>query len=387
MTITDPLFDEWKSRAREADILDVASRLGIPLKKAGGDWVASCPVCGGKDRNEFVVTPGKADPGKRFLCRKSSEGGDVIAMYQHVTGADFMGACEEITGEPPPRGQSGRKADPDAVRERRQEVAEDQRRREAEEAKADAAKAMKAADVWALRKPLRGSHADDYLRARGIEITSTEAIDLGFAVLPYYGFKTSQSKEPTLFGEFPALLAAIRDVDGNLTAVHRTYLDPKEPRKLRPGGDPSRNKAKKIVGKAGHGFIRLGFIGPVLATGEGIETTLAWARLGRTSDDVSLAAAVSIGNLAGSSMETIPHPKIAGRTIPNGIPDMDRPGVIFPAEAEELILLGDGDSDPEWTRATILTAARRFRAQGRAVSVDFAPAGGDWNDVLMGRAK
>lgn len=386
--MSDEAFIEWKNRARESDALDVASLIGVTLKKAGADYVASCPVCGGKDRNEFVVTPNNSDPGKRWLCRKAGEGGDVIAMHMHVTGSDFIGACEEITREPPPRGQSGRRADPEAIRERKQERAEDQAKRDAEQAKKDAKKALYAADVWALRKPLLGTYGARYLAARGIDVTQSEALDLGYIPkLPYHGFANAKDQEPTVFGEFPAMVAAIRDLDGNLIGVHRTYLDPNEPRKYRPGGDPARNKAKKIVGKTGHGFIRLGFIGPVLATGEGIETTLAWARLGRTSEDVSLAAAVSIGNLAGSATDAVPHPKKPDRTIPNGIPDMDRPGVILPDEVESLIILGDGDSDPEWTRAVILTAARRYRALGKEVSVDFAPAGKDWNDVLMGRAR
>lgn len=385
--MSDPNFEAWKNRAREADPLEIARRIGVALKRAGRDHVASCPVCGGKDRNEFVVTPAHPDPSKRWLCRKSQVGGDVIAMHMHVTGSDFNGACEAITGEPNPRGGSGREADPEAVRERRQEAAEDQARRDAEKARQDAGKRLKAADVWSMRRPIIGSYAGRYLAARGIDLTTEEAIDLGFAVLPYYGYHSPHDQEPTLFGEFPAMLAAIRDVEGSLIGVHRTYLDPKEPRKYRPGGDLSRNKAKKIVGKAEHGFIRLGYIGPDLATGEGIETVLSWARLGRTVEPVALAAAVSIGNLAGGATARLAHPTLSGKSIPNGIPDPNKPGVRWPDEVENLILLGDGDSDPEWTRATMLLAARRYRAEGRGVMVDFAPSGADWNNVLMqGRA-
>lgn len=380
-----PEFEAWKNRARDTDPRDVAERLGIPLKKSGGDWVASCPVCGGKDRNEFIVTPGNANPAERWLCRKANEGGDVIAMHMHVTGSDFIGACEEITGEPPPNGEAGRRSDPEAIRERRQERADDQARRDAEQAQKDHQRVIKAADLWTMRKPIRKSWAARYLSARGIELRVDEENDLGFAVIPYYGYQTRDDDEAVLFGEFPAMLAAIRDTAGELIAVHRTYLDPKEPRKYRPPGDPARNKAKKIVGRAGGGFIRLGPVGDMLAVGEGIETTLAWRRLERAGEDVTIAAAVSIGNLAGSAMGSIAHPKLHDRQIPNGIPDLDRPGVVWPDAVKEVILLGDGDSDPEWTRAVMLTAARRFRAGGLGVLVDFAPPGHDWNDVLMGR--
>jgi hypothetical protein len=44
-----PLLDGIE-RAREADILSVAQRLGARLKKAGGEWVGPCTRCGGRDR-------------------------------------------------------------------------------------------------------------------------------------------------------------------------------------------------------------------------------------------------------------------------------------------------------------------------------------------------
>jgi hypothetical protein len=69
--------------------------------------------------------------------------------------------------------------------------------------------------------------------------------------------------------------------------------------------------------------------------------------------------------------------------VRNGVPDMDKPGVILPDDVREVILLGDGDSDPMATHAAVATAGRRFRAQGRTVAVHWAGAGLDWNDVLM----
>ena len=380
----DPLFEEWKARAREADVLEVARSVGVALKKAGKDWVSSCPVCGGKDKNEFVCTPGQPDPSKRWFCRKSSTGGDPIAMHMHVTGSDFMGACESITGSPPPRGGSGRKADPDAIRERKAEQQEEQRRRDQEAARIEKKKIMQAGDVWEIRKPIKGSLAWRYLAARKIELTEEEAIDLAFIPsLEYWGYADAKTDELSPLGSFPCMIAAVRNLGGDLIAVHRTYLDPKEPKKLRPPGDLSRNKAKKIVGKAGGGFIRLGFIGPLVAMGEGIETTLSFARIDGAPAEVSLIAGVSLGNMAGGALDTVPHPKIKGRSIPNGIPDPESPGIILPGEVEELIILGDGDSDPEFTRASLLTGARRYREAGVSVMTCFAPPGKDFNDLLI----
>jgi hypothetical protein len=96
---------------------------------------------------------------------------------------------------------------------------------------------------------------------------------------------------------------------------------------------------------------------------------------------VSIACGLSLGTMAGSCTGTIPHPDGRPTRIPNGEPDMARPGMILPNWVRELILLGDGDSDFMTTRALILAAGRRHRAEGLVVSVHFAPDGKDWRDV------
>jgi hypothetical protein len=73
-------------RAREADILGVAERLGARLKKTGGEWVGPCPLCGGRDR--FAVNVRK----RRWHCRGCAKGGGVITLAQHVLGVDFRAA-------------------------------------------------------------------------------------------------------------------------------------------------------------------------------------------------------------------------------------------------------------------------------------------------------
>lgn len=386
----DPLFEDWKARARDADILDVASRVvQVALKKRGRDYTSACPTCGGRQKNEFICTP--ANPAnRRFLCRKSGEGGDAVSMVMHALSIGFMDACEAILCEPPPKRGGGdrhpKEYDPALARERREERRDAERARDQQQKADEEKRVMKAGEVWAIRQAIRGSHADRYLAARKITLTNEEAIDLAFHPrLPYFGFRDPQSDELVELGAFPAMLAAVRDVQGNVIAVHRTYLDPEEPRKLRAPGDASRNLAKKVVGKAKGGMIRLGYVGRVMAIGEGIETTLSFARLGIVNDDIGLAAAYSLGNLSGSATGTVPHPDYASRSIPNGIPDMDQPGIILPPEVEEVILLGDGDSDPATTKARLLVAARRFAAQGKVVSISNAPKGRDFNDVLIER--
>lgn len=387
MTERDPEFEEWVERARRADILSVAQRAGAVLKRFGRDFKGPCPVCspGEKGSDRFVVTPSNPDPVKRWMCR-GARGGDIIAMVEHANACDFVAAVQFITGEEPPRGGTGKSVDPDVMRERRQERVDDRIGSEIAEQIAVQRKIVTARDVFGAARDIFGTYGERYFKRRRIDLTEETAVDLRFMPgLDYRGYADENADVEIVLGTFPCIVSAMRDAAGELTAVHRTYLDPKEPAKLKPPGDQSRNKAKKMMGRAGGSMIRLGFVTSILVIGEGTETTLSWRALGGGGDECSFAAAGSLGNIAGTALASIPHPTKPGKTIPNGEPDMDHPGLILPDVVEEIILLGDGDSDPYATRAQLLTGARRFRALGKVVSISFAPAGGDWNDVLRER--
>jgi hypothetical protein len=86
-------LDAAIARAREADALRVAERLGARLKKASNEWVGPCPRCGGDDR--FAINARK----RIFNCRRCGIGGDTIGMVEHVTGSSFVEAVKFITGE------------------------------------------------------------------------------------------------------------------------------------------------------------------------------------------------------------------------------------------------------------------------------------------------
>lgn len=381
MSNRDPDFEAWIQRARAVKIEEVASMAGARLKKAGGELVGPCPRCGGTDR--FSVNSKQ----QVFNCRGAG-GGDGIALVQHVQALEFVAACEFINNEPPPKSDS--KAPPKPVDDRaareRAEDQENERRASAEaEAKAQKRKAMSAASIFESGAPIFGSQGEAYYRARKIVPTADTATDLRFIPsLEYRGFADQDSDDEVVLGSFPCIIAAMRNVAGEIVGIHRTYLDPRQPVKLKPPGDASRNLAKKMFGQKG--LIRLGPTRPIMAIGEGIETSLSWGLLAFVSEDFCLAAAGDLGNLAGGWTDTIPHPSLSRRSIPNGLPDLSRPGMAVPADVKELILLGDGDSDPANTRAHILTAVRRHRQLGRVVSVHMAPGGKDWNDVLIERS-
>lgn len=377
----DPDIEAWIDQARSADILEIATQIGARLKRAGGEWVGPCPRCNGTDR--FAVNAIE----QVFNCR-GAVGGDVIKMVEHAANpsADtpFFEAVEIINGCPAPRRESqARPIDPEIARERQAERKDQDLAREAAEQQKQERSADRAARIFNDSTPILGTQVMEYLRRRGIVPPLELVADLRFAAgLEYRGYADRDAEDETGLGVFPCMIAAIRNVAGEITGIHRTYLDPSEPAKLKPPGEASQNKAKKSFGTVMGSAIRLGPIRRVMAIGEGIETCLSWYQQGRGPDDLGVMSAVSLGNLSGGCAATVKHP--AGRgSVPNCVPDLEKPGIILPPEVEEVILLGDGDSDWVATHAKLLVAARRFREQGRAVSIDYAPPKADWNDVLL----
>lgn len=377
----DPDIEAWIDQARSADILEIATQIGARLKRAGGEWVGPCPRCNGTDR--FAVNAIE----QVFNCR-GAVGGDVIKLVEHAREVEFMAACEIIIGEPPPRRESQVKpVDPEIARERREERRDQELARAEVEARKQERSADRAARIFNDSTPIAGTQADAYLRRRGIFLTPEMSSDLRFAAgLEYRGYADPDANEETALGVFPCMAAAIRNAVGEIIGIHRTYLDPAEPVKLKPPGDTKQNKAKKSFGTVMGGAIRLGPVRRIMAIGEGIETCASWYQLDYGPDDIGIMSAVSLGNLSGAATGTIRHPNGKG-TIPNGVPDLARPGIVLPDGVEEVILLGDGDSEPIATRARLLTAGSRFRTQGLTVSLQLVLAKADFNDVLLERKR
>lgn len=126
--------------------------------------------------------------------------------------------------------------------------------------------------LWRSARPIAGTPAEHYLLSRGLSADTPE--------LRYHP-RTPHGPQPlTRFR--PALIAAVRDGVG-VTAVHRTFLDP------RRGGLASIEEPRCGLGRFGSGAVRLGGIGARLGLAEGIETALSasvlfglpcWAALG-----------------------------------------------------------------------------------------------------------
>jgi len=357
MTAREPTWTELWVEAKAADMVAVAERLGARLKRVKSDWVGACPL-GCAQHDGLIVTPSKG----LFFCRPSGATGDAVDMVVHVQGCDKLDALEFVTGKRPAQSPPDDPPPPKDAAARKKE--------QSDEEAIDA--------VLKRAKPIKGTHAEAYLRARGIDPQPKLTKDLLFVPdLAYW------NSGPQPLAVLPAMVAIIRDAAGDRIGLHQTYLDPKEPRKWMPPGDLP---AKKVRGHSKGGLIRLGRVGDKLAIGEGIETTLKWYGRGVGPEDVTIACGVSLDNIAGGCTGTLAHPILRANgkpaRIPNGQADPAKPGIILPEDVRELILLGDGDGERLATQAKMAAAVRRHLKDELAVSVHMATEGKEFADEI-----
>jgi hypothetical protein len=117
--------------------------------------------------------------------------------------------------------------------------------------------------LFAASKPIAGTVVDAYLRKRAI--TPTRGYD-AIRFHPRCWYRLSEDDPPDTRTAWPAMIAAVTDLDGAITGVHRTWLNDAEIDKA-PVAYPRRAMGHLL----GHG-VRFGPAAPVMAAGEGIET-------------------------------------------------------------------------------------------------------------------
>jgi len=139
--------------------------------------------------------------------------------------------------------------------------------------------------LFSASKPIAGTVAERYLHARALaDLRLLPALRFH----PRCWYRPEPSEPPETREAWPALIAAVTDVDGALTGVHRTWLDPNSLAKA-PLASPRRAMGDLL----GHG-VRFG-AGPVMAAGEGIETMLSLRRILPT---MPMIAGLSANHLA-----------------------------------------------------------------------------------------
>ena len=140
--------------------------------------------------------------------------------------------------------------------------------------------------LFAASKPIPGTIAETYLRERGIAALR-DCTALRFHPRCYY--RQDGATAAGARADWPALVAAITDLDGTMTGLHRTWLDPCGRTKA-PVGTPRRAMGH-LLGNA----VRFGRAFDVMAAGEGIETMLS---LRSVMPTLPMAAALSANHLA-----------------------------------------------------------------------------------------
>lgn len=151
---------------------------------------------------------------------------------------------------------------------------------------AAAGSAEAARRLFHMSAPIAGTLAEAYLGERAIT-AAREATALRFH--PHCWYRPYPGSLGDARQSWPALVAAVTDLDGTITGVQRTWLDPTGRTKA-PVETPRRAMGH-LLGNA----VRFGRADDVLAAGEGIETMLS---LHDIMPGLPMAAALSATHLA-----------------------------------------------------------------------------------------
>lgn len=257
-----------------------------------------------------------------YFNHETGEGGDLLAFIQHRLKTDFKGAllfAKNFIGNVPLTpitmpDNLQRKIDDKAVQQR------------------DKALAMLKRSI-----PINNTLVEVYLcKYRAIALEQIPA-SLRFIEHAY---------NYTAGGYFPAMIASIADMDGNIIAAHCTFLDPKTCDKLQGGGI----KSRLIFGGCRGGAIRLAQGTEKLALCEGIEDGLS---ILQSAPDLAIWATAGTSNLR---------------------------AVQIPASIKEVVICADNDVAGEEAAKDLST---RLVGEGKKVRIATPPAGiKDFNDLL-----
>jgi hypothetical protein len=192
-----------------------------------------------------------------------------------------------------------------------------------------------------MSQPIAGTLVARYLRGRAItRLAGTGA--LRFHPRCYY---RPDEHLPTQI--WPAMIAAVTDLDGHVTGAHRTWLDPNGFSEATLGKAPIDTPRRAMGDLLGHA-VRFGMVDDVAAAGEGIETMLS---LRMAVPTMPMLSALSAAHLA---------------------------AILFPARLRRLYVAQDDDPAGDAAGVTLFGRARQAGIDAIALS----PALGDFNDDL-----
>jgi CHC2 zinc finger len=355
----------------------------VRLRRRGKGFIGPCPICSKAQQSK---TDGRFEIKDRdgWVCASCQDGGDVIALVMRVEGCDFKAAVERLGG--------AREVDQAEVEKRARERAADQEKRERDAHHFRERERGKLYDIWNRALAPAGTAVEHYLALRRLALPPDANKRL--RLVPEMPYFAHGGRDALWRG--PVMVAPIVGTDGIFRGLHFTYIDLAERKGKARIEDPETGEfmpAKKVRGSKAGGFIPL--IGKReafrLVIGEGIETVLSvWHALapsGRDLGDWAFWSAVDLGNLGGKAAATVAHPALVdargrARRVPGPEPDLDAPAIALPDSVEDVVLLGDGDSDRLLTEYALRRATSRWTTSRRTIRTAFAPSGHDFNDLL-----
>jgi hypothetical protein len=142
--------------------------------------------------------------------------------------------------------------------------------------------------LFAISSPIEGTVVETYLQRRGITHVHHGG-SLRFHPRCYY---RPNEHLPTEI--WPAMIACVTDLDGRITGVHRTWLNPGGFDRVRLGKAPI-DTPRRAMGDLLGNAARFGVVDDVLAAGEGVETMLS---LRCVLPTMPMAAALSANHLS-----------------------------------------------------------------------------------------
>ena len=313
---------------------ELAHRLGEHAEAVCREYLSNGRRCG----NHWIVGDVRNAPGRSMHVRLSTVGRKAAGRWVDEATAEYGDLLDVI------RESCGLIEFRDVADEARRFLAMPRPQRQVSSTPSLSSVARGSPDaarrLFAMSRPIAGTLAERYLAGRGIFLTAREQA-LRFHPGCYYRDLATGEMQA-----LPALIAAVTDLDGRITGLQRTWLDPNGTGKA-PVDGPRRSLGHLL----GNGIwlgLGPGAPVPVMAAGEGFETM---ASLRTVMPALPVAAATSANHLA---------------------------GLIFPPGCRRLYIAADADAAG---RHGIERLSQRAGEAGIATLV-LRPQLGDFNDDL-----
>jgi DNA primase len=290
---------------RDNPVPDVAAKI-MALRPAGKEWQGCCPFHADRSPSFTIF-----DSGRRFKCFGCGAGGDVLDFVQRAYGVSLPEAARMLDAGDIPKVAMPAAPAADTM-----------------------GRTTEARAIWNKAQAAAGSPAEAYLRSRGISPPSPP--DIRFSYLPCDNL-----------GPLPCMVAAVRDVGGEVIGIQRIWL-------AHDGqGKADVARPKRSLGHVKGGAIRLGDL-----DGSGLLTVCEGPE-----DGLSLLEMLGVAVWVAAGATFLPHMQ-------------------FPREVRSVIIGADNDPAGE---ASARDAARTFALRGLAVRI-IRPQPGfkDFNDELRG---